>query len=212
MIIAIIVVAVIVWFLSAVMRSNREKERDVRVNKVAREQERLTAEFEIHAVEQRKIQQEQFRLSAEAAKQAKILAKHDEEIQKLSYRLTKAEDDIAHFSAVLANLEGQREDLQKELDKVNEKLDAFTIDLNPDNIAHSDDFLKYSDAEGITAYSEAFSRVKFSGVKASDIEKLEKRKTVLEGKIFTLDGKIYSAEQKVKKAEFDKFTAEQKLA
>ena len=212
MIVALIVCGFVVWVISVFVRADRERERESHVNRIAKEQKALSDEFKLNLIKQREIQKEQFRLAEEQAKQAKILAKHEEDIQKLSFRISKAEDDIAHFSAVLETLEKERESYQGELDRINAKLDAYSVNLNPDDIARGDNFMQYSSSEGVAEYMDAFYRAKNQKVTGKDIEKMEKRKTTLEGKLFTLDGKIYSAEQKVKKAKFEKYAAEQKLA
>ena len=50
------------------------------------------------------IEREQMRQAKEQAKQAAMLAKHEEEIEKLKFRMARAESDIEHFTEQLGNL------------------------------------------------------------------------------------------------------------
>ena len=210
----LLVIALWAWIVSALYRAGQNQQRDKTVSTLKNNQEILADEFRKQQVIQKEQAELAEQLLKEQKRQAEQLEKHEEQILKLSYKIEKCEDDIAHFTKLLDTLTVQRDSYQAELDDVNEKLEIRSIGLNPDRIAHSVDFRKWESPEKAMEYAEKVSQtIGEDKRKAAKIEEqLSKKKTTLENKIITLDGKIYSAEQKIKKAEHEKFMAEQKLA
>lgn len=168
-----------------------------------REQERQRKEQERVAREQERQAKEQTRLAREQDRQAAQLAKHEDLIMKLNYRLEKAEDQIFHFTSVLEGLENDRDAILVELTSINEKLNAQNRKRELDAKFMT---LGYDSAE---MYAEVAGDALN---KAKELDKMTKRKATLEGKLRVLDNSIFNTEQKIKKAEFDKYEAERKLA
>ncbi len=172
-----------------------------------KEQERLRKQAEREREELRKEQErqakEQTRLAKEQERQAAQLAKHEDLIMKLNYRLEKAEDEIYHFTSVLEGLENDKDAILAELSSINEKLNAQNRKQELDAKFMT---LGYDSAE---MYAEVAGDALN---KDKELDKMTKRKTTLEGKLRVLNNNIFSTEQKIKKAEFDKYEAERKLA
>ena len=179
----------------------REQERQRKLAELDREalwkeQDRLWKEQERQA-------KEQTRLAKEQDRQAAQLAKHEDLIMKLNYRLEKAEDEIFHFTSVLEGLENDKDTILAELTSINEKLNAQNRKQELDAKFMT---LGYDSAEMYAEIAgDALNKDK-------ELDKMTKRKTVLEGKLRVLNNSIFNTEQKIKKAEFDKYEAERKLA
>ncbi len=179
----------------------REQERQRKLAELDREalwkeQDRLWKEQERQA-------KEQTRLAKEQDRQAAQLAKHEDLIMKLNYRLERAEDQIFHFTSVLEGLENDKDAILAELTSINEKLNAQNRKQELDAKFMT---LGYDSAE---MYAEVAGDALN---KDKELDKMTKRKTTLEGKLRVLNNSIFSTEQKIKKAEFDKYEAERKLA
>lgn len=179
----------------------REQERQRKLAELDREalwkeQDRLWKEQERQA-------KEQTRLAKEQDRQAAQLAKHEDLIMKLNFRLERAEDQIFHFTSVLEGLENDKDAILAELTSINEKLNAQNRKQELDAKFMT---LGYDSAE---MYAEVAGDALN---KDKELDKMTKRKTVLEGKLRVLNNNIFNTEQKIKKAEFDKYEAERKLA
>lgn len=164
-------------------------------------------------LEQAKQRAEQIRMSKIQEQHSAQLAKHEEAINKLYFRIEQAEDIIAHHTEVLDLLTAQYEQVKAELDSINEKLFIANNGLNPDEIARGDKGA-WGMSDDPEAYMDMFAKAlddKAKGKNKADTAKLEKRKTTLENKILTLRNKIFTSEQKIKKAECDKYTATKRV-
>lgn len=146
----------------------------------------------------------------EAEKAARVAEKAEADAEKQSYTVERCEDLIYHTLAVLDALNAQRDATLEELESVTERLAAHENGLDPLDACRDE---RFRDAQGAALYMDLFSR-SLSGekkAKPSDIDKLRKRKALLESKIVSIDGKIFSAQQKIKKAKFDRRAAALKL-
>lgn len=146
----------------------------------------------------------------EAEKAARAAEKAETETEKQSYTIERCEDLIYHTLAVLDALNAQRDATLEELESVTERLEAHENGLDPLDASQDD---RFRGEQGATLYMDLFSRT-LSGekkAKPADVDKLRKRKALLESKLVSLDGKIFTAQQKIKKAKFDRRAAALKL-
>ena len=120
--IAIIILALTIWAISAATKSAKAKQMErnrqaqiARINaenarhkaeimRVREDIRRREAEARAEVNRMAAIEREQMRQRKEQEKQAAMLAKHDEEIEKLKFRMAQAESDIEHFTEQIANL------------------------------------------------------------------------------------------------------------
>ena len=183
-----------------------QAEAKVAIMKQEAEWKKAAKEREELFREQERVRKEQDRQKKEQERQAAQLAKHEDQIMKMNFRLEKAEDEIYHFSSVLETLVSQRESMQAELDSIiakttaqdeKRKLDAKFMELS------------YASAE---KYAEVAGNALNGQNQAKETEKMLKRKATLEGKLITLDNRIFTTEQRIKKAEYEKYEAQRKLA
>lgn len=146
----------------------------------------------------------------EAEKNARAVEKAEDEMEKQSYTIERCEDLIYHTLAVLDALNAQRDATLEELESVTERLAAHENGLDPLDASRDD---RFCGEQGATLYMDLFARA-LSGekkAKPADVDKLRKRKAILESKIVSIDGKIFSAQQKIKKAKFDRRSAALKI-
>ena len=118
----IIIIALIVWGISSICKSasakKAERNRQAQIAKLnaenARrkaEQARIREEFRQRQLEAKAeinrmvaLEREQMKLRKEQERRAIVLAKHEEEIEKLQFRMAQAESDIKHWTEHLGNL------------------------------------------------------------------------------------------------------------
>lgn len=167
------------------------------------------------------LEREQMRLAKEQEKQRQDivrheewLKKHDAEIEKLQFRLDKAEEEITHYSYMLEMLVAKNKEMSFELGGINRALLAVRDTLNPTEIAHNEGTEQFSGTAGALEYMERYSASVDSKDKkkaSAEIEKMKKRKAALEDKILMQNNKIFSVRQKIKKAEFDRDETRRKM-
>ena len=118
----IIIIALIVWGISSICKSasakKAERNRQAQIAKLNAENarrkaeaQRIREEFRIRQAEAKAevqrmvaIEREQMRLAKESEKHEAMLLKHEEEIEKLKFRMEQAESDIEHWTEQLGNL------------------------------------------------------------------------------------------------------------
>ena len=118
----LIILGLLAWGISALIRSMKQRRAErirqaqiARINaenarrkaEIARVREdirRREAEARAEVNRMAAIEREQMRQRKEQEKQAAMLAKHEEEIEKLKFRMAQAESDIEHYTEQLANL------------------------------------------------------------------------------------------------------------
>lgn len=162
---AIIVLALAIWAISAVTKSAKakqaERNRQAQIARINRENaqrkaeaQRIREEFKARQLEAKlevermvAIEREQIRQAKEIEKHEAWLKKHDEEIAKLTFRISEAERTIAHFTPLYDALKAQYDELtlkikfyeqrglltggaKKELEKVSNKLYAVETKIN----------------------------------------------------------------------------------
>lgn len=121
---AVICIVLISWFASALIRSSEAKKQAKRVAQVKAEQTRQREELRQQREEAREwarqqvaIQREQMRQAKELERHEAWLIKHDEEIEKLQFRMSKAESDIEHWKEQIGNLYALMDVAQNELEQ-----------------------------------------------------------------------------------------------
>lgn len=92
-----IIAILIIWYISALIRTFKKTKLDQakRIVALECEQEKQAKEQEKLAKEQEKQAKEQEKLEKEQAKQAEVLRKHEERLMKLEQRMATAESEIA---------------------------------------------------------------------------------------------------------------------
>ena len=121
---AIIILLVLFCILGKMADSfekNREKRDRERIKcEQKRMQEELIAQrkqAQEWYMNQVKLEREQLRQAKELAKHEKWLQKHDEEIDRLKFRMNQAESDIEHWKEQLGNLYALLDVAQNELEQ-----------------------------------------------------------------------------------------------
>lgn len=184
-----------------------EKEQE----RLCREQERERKERER---EEEKLWKEQLRLRREQEKQTEQLAKHEKRIADLEHKMSKAEDEIIHFSDLLEILISKRDEMSFELGTINRALLSRKENLDPTDIAHNKSLKQFDGGKGMAEYMEAYvnkGNESENKKAAKEVEKMQKRKAVLEEKLISQNNKIFSAQQKIKNAQHIKEMASREI-
>lgn len=120
----VITVVLIGWLTSALIRSADKKAQAKRNARIVAEQKRQRDELRQQredarewARQQVEIQREQMRQAKELERHEAWLIKHDEEIEKLQFRMSKAESDIEHWKEQIGNLYALLDVAQNELEQ-----------------------------------------------------------------------------------------------
>lgn len=120
----VITVVLIGWLTSALIRSADRKAQAKREARIRAEQKRQRDELRQQredarewARQQVEIQREQMRQAKELERHEAWLIKHDEEIEKLQFRMSKAESDIEHWKEQIGNLYALLDVAQNELEQ-----------------------------------------------------------------------------------------------
>ena len=104
----LIIIGLLLWATLAIHKSKKQKREALRraeMDRRTKEQiARIRANAKVEAQRMRAVVAEQQKQAKEQARQAAILAKHEEEIEKLKFRMAQAESDIEHFTEQIANL------------------------------------------------------------------------------------------------------------
>ena len=179
---AIIVIVLICWFTSALIRSaeskrqarqqariraeqQKQKDAQARIREELRQQREDSREWARQQVE---IQREQIRLAQEQEKQAREQARQAEQLAKHEERIARLEFDMMQAQA----------DIETERERINGLYALLDI-------------------------AEANQAAATPGSKADE---------AAQRKIITLTGQIAAAEKRIRKAEYTKAAAEKKLA
>ena len=144
------------------------------------------------------------------------LEKEEAAAQKDSYRLDKAEDEIAYFTTVLESLEEKRGCAEAELKDINARIAAreFNPRLDPRNESDFATVMTHYDGpSGAIRFMNKADKVNDTAKKAiaAELEKLKRRRVTLLKTLETLEAKIFSTEQKIKKAEHERYLCQMKL-
>ena len=120
----VITIVLIGWITSALIRSADKKAQAKRNARIVAEQKRQRDELRQQredarewARQQVEIQREQMRQAKELERHEAWLIKHDEEIEKLQFRMSKAESDIEHWKEQIGNLYALLDVAQNELEQ-----------------------------------------------------------------------------------------------
>ena len=116
------VVLVIAGICSSTSAKNRDKKRAAEINKQRKEQIRMREEWKQRLAEAKietdrlvALEREAMRLSAVQEKQAVQLAKHEEQIAKLNFRMAEAERTLNHYKPLLENLLAKQTELDNKV-------------------------------------------------------------------------------------------------
>ena len=127
----IIPIAVLVLVFSAIARARKDTKQAREINRLNLSEKRMQEEqirFD-YELRQRKLEaeeetrrlvaleREQLRLARESERHSAMLRKHDEEIEKLKFRMDQAESDIEHWKSQVGNLYALLDLAQDELDQ-----------------------------------------------------------------------------------------------
>lgn len=157
------------------------------------------------AADQKRMAKELDRVTKEQARQAAVLAKQGEEIRKFSYRLEKAEDEIARFTEVLDSLADEKDSVESELADIDERISfrGKMLDARSDR-----DWEKLKNCTVPETINACMNK---NDVTEAELIRLQRRRETLKRRLEALDGKIFNAEQKLKKAEYERYEFQVKL-
>lgn len=149
-------------------------------------------------------------IQAEREREEKRKEKEAQSLRKIYFLLDKAEDEIVRHTALLDNLNEQRDDIEAQLRTVCERISVREFDphIDPRNDAGMETFTsKYESSSGFLRYMAEAEKVNDAGKKslAAELEKLRRQRSALRSKLDSLDAKIYATEQRIKKAEYEKY-------
>lgn len=102
--VAVIIIAILVWLASAAIRSARYTRHDHAINRIQAAQEKADRERREETARRLQMEHEIAKHAHELEKHEAWLRKHDEEIKNLTRKLNQVEDDVEHWKLQLGRL------------------------------------------------------------------------------------------------------------
>ena len=127
----LIIIGLLLWAILAIHKSKKQKREALRraeLDRRTKEQiARIRANAKVEAQRMRAVVAEQQKQAKEQARQAAILAKHEEEIEKLKFRMEQAEADILAEQNKLDHYTARLSALDEELAKINSDIEYYQL-------------------------------------------------------------------------------------